>query len=225
MSAIEVTTYIDAEAQRLTQKKASVDSAYNAQMRNAVLNDSYRKRYAKYIEILTILILATIAYMAISYFQTMFPALPPILFDVLTVIIVALVVIYLLFAFFELFNRSNMNYDEVSMPAVDVSGITMNNSTIGGNIGITPARSANNGLVDTCTQAECCSYGTHWDATDRKCVASQTAGFSTIGEAYEHKPIAAPMTGQLPVVNHGQLGSSSNAIPVVSGTTVPFSSV
>ena len=219
MPDVDVTNYITDESNRLDSKLKSVNAAYDAQMRNATLNDSYRKRYAKYVEIITILILAVIAYLAISYAQSMFPSLPATLFDSLTIIIVSLVVLYLLFAFFELYTRSNMNYDEVELPPQDVSGVTMNNTIIGNTI--TAARSVNNGAV--CIGPDCCEPGeTKWDSINQKCVNIQTT-FTTLDQAYEYKQIAAPMTGQLPIVNYSGIGSSASAEPIVSGTTVPLS--
>lgn len=223
MTAVDATQYVTDESARLTSKLASVNDAYNAQMRNATLNDSYRKRYAKYIEVVTILILATVAYLGISYFQSMFPDLPSIVFDALSIIIVSLVMLYLLFAAFELFTRSNMNYDEIALPPQDISGITVNNAGVGNTI-TGPARTANNGLVDTCAEASCCSTGTYWDAAASKCVAGR-APFSTLSDAYEYKQIAAPMTGQLPVVDYNSIGSSASAEAVVAGTSISFSNV
>lgn len=212
----DVTNYITDESNRLDSKLKSVNAAYDAQMRNATLNDSYRKRYAKYVEIITILILAVIAYLAISYAQSMFPSLPATLFDSLTIIIVSLVVLYLLFAFFELYTRSNMNYDEITLPPQDVSGVTMNSAVIGNTIAA--ARSVNNGEI--CTGPTCCEPGqTKWDELTKTCVQA----FTTLDQAYEYKQIAAPMTGQLPIVNYSGIGSSASAEPIVSGTTVPFS--
>lgn len=221
MTAVDATQYVTDESARLTSKLASVNDAYNAQMRNATLNDSYRKRYAKYIEIVTILILATIAYLGISYFQSMFPDLPPIVFDALSIIIVSLVILYLLFAVFELFTRSNMNYDEIALPPQDISGITVNTAGVGNTIA-GAARTADNGLVDTCQDSTCCSTGTHWDTVNSKCVAG-IAGFSTLSEAYEYKQIAAPMTGQLPIVDYRNIGSSASAEAVVAASSIPFS--
>lgn len=212
----DVTNYITDESNRLDSKLKSVTAAYDAQMRNATLNDSYRKRYAKYVEIITILILAVIAYLAISYAQSMFPSLPAALFDSLTIIIVSLVVLYLLFAFFELYTRSNMNYDEITLPPQDVSGVTMNSAVIGNTIAA--ARSVNNGEI--CTGPTCCEPGqTKWDEVTKTCVQA----FTTLDQAYEYKQIAAPMTGQLPIVNYSGIGSSASAEPIVSGTSVPFS--
>ena len=175
---VDATQYVANESARLTSKLASVNDAYNAQMRNATLNDSYRKRYSKYIEIVTILILATVAYLGISYFQSTFPDLPPILFDALSIIIVSLVILYLLFSLFELFTRSNMNYDEIALPPQDISGITVNNAGVGNTIA-GASRTADNGLIDTCTDSTCCSTGTYWDNDNSKCVAK--SAFSTLG--------------------------------------------
>jgi hypothetical protein len=226
MPPVDATQYVTDESARLTSKLASVNDAYNAQMRNATLNDSYRKRYAKYIEVVTILILATVAYLGISYFQSMFPDLPSIVFDALSIIIVSLVMLYLLFAAFELFTRSNMNYDEIALPPQDISGITVNNASVGNAI-TGPARTANNGLVDTCAEASCCSTGTYWDTTASKCVAGSRApsAFSTLSDAYEYKQIAAPMTGKLPVVDYNSIGSSASAEAVVASTSISFSNV
>jgi hypothetical protein len=224
MPAVDATQYVADESARLTSKLASVNDAYNAQMRNATLNDSYRKRYAKYIEIVTILILATVAYLGISYLQSTFPNLPPIVFDALSIIIVSLVMLYLLFAAFELFTRSNMNYDEIALPPQDISGITVNTASVGNTIA-GPARTSDNGLIDTCSEASCCSTGTYWDTAAKKCVSSRTTAFSTLSEAYEYKQIAAPMSGQLPVVDYNSIGSSSSAEAVVAGTSISFSNV
>lgn len=220
---VDATQYVRDESARLTSKLASVNDAYNAQMRNATLNDSYRKRYAKYIEVVTILILATVAYLGISYFQSMFPDLPSIVFDALSIIVVSLVMLYLLFAAFELFTRSNMNYDEIALPPQDISGITVNTASVGNTI-TGPARTTENGLLDTCSEASCCSTGTYWDSTSSKCVSSR-ASFSTLSDAYEYKQLAAPMTGQLPVVDYNNIGSSASAEAVVAGTSISFSNV
>lgn len=221
--------YIDAETIRLNSKQTSVDSAYSAQIRNATLNESYRKRYAKYLEMLSILILALVAYLGMSFLQQKFPIIPQLAVDSLTMIVLALVLIYLIFSFIELGSRSNMNYDELDMPPMDASGAVAGSSALAAATGqlIVPS--------GACVGAECClgtipaSTGTgpsapYWDAGNSKC----SVAFTTIEQAYDYKQIAPPMSADMPVPKYsgnGASGSSMSAAPVVASTHLSFSNV
>lgn len=92
----KISEYVVNEADRLLSQKTQLDGTINAQKRTMELNESYRKRYAKYIEMMIVLVLTILAYLAISAFQQMFPVVPALLFNVIFLIIAVLFVIYML---------------------------------------------------------------------------------------------------------------------------------
>jgi hypothetical protein len=166
------------EANRLVAKKQNADLILNSQERLAALNDSYRKRYAKYVQILMVLVLAYAVYLAMILAQKMFPTIPQIVIDGVTVLLIFLVAFYLFSASWELYTRSILNYDELDISAYDASGVDVSELAEEGQVFDWQDDSK------LCVGAECCKPGTTFNADTNKC------GFTTL----EYSPIDSAYT-------------------------------
>jgi hypothetical protein len=107
---------IDDEYNRLYQKKAQIDSALSAQQRNIVLNESYRKRYSRYTQMVIVISLALIGYLGILALRKSVPAIPEFVADLVTALIFVGAIVYCAFALFEINTRNITNYDELDLP-------------------------------------------------------------------------------------------------------------
>jgi len=198
------------EYNRLNAKKAQVDGVLNSQYRLAALNDSYRKRYAKYIEILMVLIIAYGVYLGISLLQKKVPAIPPLVVDIATIVIMALVTIYLFNAITTLRSRNTLDFDELDIPAIhDGSGIAPMDASA-------QAAAVGTGVLgpsgEDCVGADCCPgiTGAYWNPDTNRCDGNTQAGFTTleysaVDKAYTDLSFQdsslkrAPITGQVGV--------------------------
>jgi hypothetical protein len=163
------------EMNRLQEKQQNADSITNSQVRLAELNDSYRKRYAKYVQILMVLILAYGIYLAMILLQKMIPVIPQMVVDVITVVLIFLVAFYLFNAGWELYSRSVLNYDELDLPSYDSSGVDVSNLAEKGQIFDFQGNTMSFGL-GVCMGQSCCPEDTHtYDSTTNKCVLKSTA--------------------------------------------------
>lgn len=229
--------YISAETKRLNAKKTAVDAAYNAQTRNSMLNDSYRKRYSKYVEILAVLVIGMILYLGIAALPEMFPVIPSSVADALSIVLVSGVIIYIVFAFIEIFNRSKINYDEVDLPPVNAEGKI---SDAAGATGMDAAQQA--ALLSTageCSGSTCCPAGTVYNTILKTCISTTMistcptgltsqavsnggtgyqCAFTTLDQAYATNQISVPMQPGIPVATYtgsdGASGSSASAMPM-----------
>jgi hypothetical protein len=161
--------FLQLELERLKNRKSNVDNAILAQNRQIDLNESYRKRYAKYVQILFVLIFAYIGYLAIITIQNMFPDIPSMVFDGLLLLLIVIVAYYIFYAVMELITRSNMNYDELG--SVDTT--TPNNSDPNAlrNAGKLAQSNTASGV---CVGQECCPASYKWDSATNRCVQIQT---------------------------------------------------
>ena len=200
------------ELNRLQQKQKNAESILSSNQRIALLNDSYRKRYAKYVEILIVLVLTFIAYLGVSSLQTAFPVIPQIAVDAVTAILIAVVLIYLSFAFYELYSRSVLNYDELDLPAYDASG-GIDANAIAKSGQILPTNIGN-----TCVGQACCPSNYNWDSTLNKCKSGfTTLEFSTVQNAYNSTKFDSPDLKRAP--------RAENVVAVVDGTSLTFSKI
>jgi len=209
-----VASFYGDELTRLQQKQKNAESILSSNQRIALLNDSYRKRYAKYVEILIVLVLTFIAYLGVSSLQTAFPVIPQIAVDAVTAILIAVVLIYLSFAFYELYSRSVLNYDELDLPAYDASG-GIDANAIAKSGQILPTNIGN-----TCVGQACCPDTYNWDSTSNKCQQKSpftTLEFSTVQNAYINTKFDSPDLKRAP--------RAENVVAVVDGTSLTFSKI
>jgi len=181
--------FVKEQVARLEKKKQNVDTAVSAQDRLLGLNDSYRKRYTKYIEILVMLVFAGLAYLGIVLAQKQFAVVPAAVFDALMLLLLLYVAYYLFYAVIELLTRSAMNYDELELPPLyDASGSSVDYDKLK-NEGRLSEMTAATGI---CQGQECCSSGLTWDSTLGKCVATPAASFTTLDQAFPTGSLTMP---------------------------------
>ena len=165
------------ELNRLQEKQQNAESITQSQERLAELNDSYRKRYAKYVQILMVLILAYAIYLAMILMQKMFPVIPQMVVDIITIVLIFLVAFYLFNAGWELYTRSILNYDELDLPQYDSSGVDVSKFAKDGQV--FDFQGNVNFLGNTCVGQACCPVDTHtYDSGLNKCVLKVTAASS-----------------------------------------------
>jgi hypothetical protein len=166
------------EIARLSAKQNQATNLSVSQKRLSLLNDSYRKRYAKYVQILMVLVLAYIAYLGMSLLQKAVPKIQSMVFDIFLIALIFLVAFYLYSSFTSLSSRNNTNYDELNIQSIhDGSGVDTSSLLAAGKL-------APNTLVsDVCVGQECCPTGYTWDQTTNKCVVSAGSGSSSSSAA------------------------------------------
>lgn len=155
------TDFYSDELQRLNAKNENAKSILNSQDRLAKLNDSYRKRYSKYVEILVVLIIAYTLRLGIVLLRKYFPAIPLLVVDIVTTLLIFAVSYYLFNAFWELNTRSNINYDELEIPAYDSSGVNVSDIDENGRV------SGSGNSLDTCIGEQCCPG--NFNNAEQKC--------------------------------------------------------
>ena len=107
---------IDAEYNRLKEKKQSIDDALSAQKRAIGLNESYRKRYSRYTRIVMIISAVFVIYLGVLAFRKYFPSYPEWISDVLLIIVFFGGAVLCLNILVEIAGRSTTNYDELDLP-------------------------------------------------------------------------------------------------------------
>jgi hypothetical protein len=224
--------FYESELERLKDKNANATTILSSKERVALLNDSYRKRYSKYVEILVILIVAFLIYLGVAAIQTAFPIIPSVAVDILAAILIAGVLYYVVNIWFELYTRSQLNYDELDLPAYNASE-EIDAATLAAKKGIL------SGKGNTCVGQACCPAGFTWDQETNKCKTSPAstttpsttstsssttpvASFTTmelesIQTAYTHTAFDSPSLQRKPV--------SGNVNAVVDVTSLAFSNV
>lgn len=179
------------EVDRLNNKKTNIDSTLSAQTRIMNLNESYRKKYAKYTQLVAVVVFTIIAFLLVNALPKIIPAIPGFVINVLTLIVVIVSLYTLMNIYMEIDSRSNTNYDELDLPPnVDMS---FNNLAFG----LTQDASANQASnfdlssiysqlaqfgITTCVGDDCCPDGWKFDSRTNKCAL--TNGFTTLEGAY-----------------------------------------
>jgi hypothetical protein len=184
------------EKDRLDKKKQNADAIQDSQERLAQLNDSYRKRYAKYVQILMVFVLAYGVYLAVLILQRTFPVIPELVVDMVIILLIFLVAFYLFYALSELYTRSVMNYDEVELSEYDTSGPDVSELAAKGQI-------MSSSSMKMCVGQACCPTGSTYnpDPESNICEADKT-GFTTIETAYRNIPFNSADLKRAPNSEH-----------------------
>jgi hypothetical protein len=199
------------ETNRLNEKNDQVSKLADSQQRLTLLNDSYRKRYAKYVQIMMVLVLAYVVHLGMLLLKKTALPIPSIVFDFGEVLLIFLVAYYLFNAFSTLLGRTPTNYDELNVASLnDGSGVDaqsildegkLSKSTLGLEGG------------DICVGENCCPADFVWDQALNKCVMKST-GVGLTGSAYD------PTTGR-----YRHYTANGNVVTFDGFTTREYSSV
>lgn len=181
---------LEKERQRLDIKQSNIDTTLAAQGRLMTLNDSYRKRYSRYTQMIAIFVFAVIAFLLVTALPKIAPFIPRFFIDLMSFFIVLIAGFKMFSIFTEIQGRSNTNYDELDIPpSVDLSG-NLASLDIGQaetseySMGDISSLLSSYG-ISTCFGGDCCPPGYIYDKTANKCVdsAAKPAAFTLISEA------------------------------------------
>jgi hypothetical protein len=176
---IDANTYYNSEQtilQNLTEQAGLLSSS---QHRHSLLNDSYRKRFSKYVQILMVLVLAFITYLGITMIQRSFTFIPTLVFDMIIIVLIVAVALYVVYTGSTLFIRDNTNFDEIdAQPLEDGSGVDVKALLEAGKL--SPDTLVNGKI---CVGQECCPTGFTWDASNNKCITNAPQPFTTLNSS------------------------------------------
>jgi hypothetical protein len=116
MTATSVNDVINNEYIRLSEKKVEADAAVSSQKRAIILNESYKKRFSKYIQIIMIISIALIVYLGIISFKKSLSFIPEWVLDIITGLFFGGVGIYCILIAQDIWTRSVTNFDELDLP-------------------------------------------------------------------------------------------------------------
>jgi len=204
MSSYTASDFYRDELRRLDDKKSNADSILTSQDRLAKLNEGYRKRYAKYVEILIVLILLYSLRLLALTLHKQFSVLPEIVVDVVTTLLILYAGYYLFNAYLELTTRSIINYDEINLPPYDSSGVDVSSLEESGRI-----FKQTGSDIDLCVGEECCPG--NFDPIAKRCIVgvgnvmATSASISASPTATSASPTLSSVSG----INLGGLGNIS----------------
>jgi hypothetical protein len=89
-----LTTYLQQEQDRITEKQTAIQNALYNQQRTVELNDNYRKRVSAYNSILLVACVSFFTILVILILRTFVTFIPSILYDILIILIIGFMVIY-----------------------------------------------------------------------------------------------------------------------------------
>jgi len=111
-----VSTYVDNEYARLDTKRKTINEIASAQRRAIILNESYRKRFSRYTQIVMIISFTLIVYLGVLSLRKMMPGIPETATDILLAVIFFIGLALCINIMLEIMGRSITNYDELDLP-------------------------------------------------------------------------------------------------------------
>jgi uncharacterized membrane protein len=111
-----VSDYVDKEYNRLNEKRSTIDDLVSAQKRAIILNESYRKRFTRYMRIVMIISAIVVVYLGVFALRKMMPAIPEMATDIFLALVFFIGAVLCINIILELMSRSVTNYDELDLP-------------------------------------------------------------------------------------------------------------
>jgi len=179
---------VTAENQRLIDKKQSVNNAILGQQRAVALNESNRLQQNSYTNLLIILIITLVSFIAIMIASNYLTFIPQVVFDLLSIIVISVGIYFGLSNYLDIQSRSLMDFNKLDLPglAKNISG----NTTAAGS---TSSGDLLSGL-DSCVGAACCSGTTKWDQGNNVCKEN----FTTLTFSYDNNITSASAAANSP---------------------------
>jgi hypothetical protein len=159
----EMIQIINDEQDRLNKKKVLIDNVDFQQNRQALLNNTYRLKYAEYTKIVIVIIVSLLIFLLLSTLSSLYESIPPLIIIVLHIANITIAAIIITYIYAKIYSRSNINFDEIVLPPpiTDASGTNGVNQDGSGNIF---------GRLGICYKETCCGAGTVWDPNFGICV-------------------------------------------------------
>lgn len=164
-------TIVDVENTRLQNQETNINTAYISKQRNMHLNDSYKKRYAEYLKIMCIIIIALFAFLGLVLLEANFDFIPSIFINLLMAIVLAFTIYKLSYtSFYDLYIRDMVSYDEIDSNYLQ--GAFMGSGVVVGyGSGFGSGEPKTNPL-GSCVNQECCDIGTKWCPVNYQCISN-----------------------------------------------------
>jgi hypothetical protein len=169
------------EQNRLEQKATGIENAYATQQRLIQFNESYREKNMKYINILVIIIITILVYLALLIIGRNIPFIPEIVITILIGILFTTSFIIVCVIYARIQKQDPMDFQKLLFVRPSITTGNVYGNVSGNSIGF--------GLPVTCIGNLCCGNGTTWNATYNNCIVTTgtTSGFTIMGDAYENK--------------------------------------
>jgi len=185
----EMIQIINDEQDRLNKKKVLIDNVDFQQNRQALLNNTYRLKYAEYTKIVIVIIVSLLVFLLLSTLSSLYESIPPLIIIVLHIVNISIAVIIITYIYAKIYSRSNINFDEIVLPppitdASGTNGVKQNGSdSLFGTLGI-------------CYKETCCGAGTVWDPNFGICVIKKETPSTTTSKSGTATKTTAPAKPQ-----------------------------
>ena len=163
---------INAEQDRLEEKKELVDTSIFEQKRAQSLNESYRQKYNYYIYIIVAIIMLFVSFIVIGEVSKTITFIPSVVYDLLYIVSITIVGFFIYFTMLDIARRDHMDFSKINVnPPKELSADELEKQ-----------RDSNYGGVDMmpkfCVGSDCCNPNddikpTIWDFETGRCVVKQ----------------------------------------------------
>jgi len=171
----DVLDIVNAEKQRLNNKKQGVDNAAFGQKRAVELNNSNRLRQNSYTNLLVVLIITLALFVGIMIASNYLTSVPQVVFDLLSILVISVGIYIALYSFLDIQSRNNMDFNQL-----DLAGLK---NSVAGNAKASGASGTNLITGSTgCVGSDCCGPNTTWNQEQNICEVKQ--GFTTMSFSY-----------------------------------------
>lgn len=165
---------INAEQDRLEEKKELVDTSIFEQKRAQSLNESYRQKYNYYIYIIVAIIMLFVSFIVIGEVSKTITFIPSVVYDLLYIASISVVGFFIYFTMLDIARRDHMDFSKINVnPPKELSADELEKQ-----------RDSNYGGVDMmpkfCVGSDCCNPDddnnpTIWDIETGRCVIPPAA--------------------------------------------------
>ena len=114
------------ENERLRDKKRNIDDALQGQNRMISLNDSYVKKYAKYNQIVIIVVLVALVILGAFLLPKYLFFIPSFIWDLIIILAVAIGGIYIFRIYLEIQARDPLYFDKLNIPGPPTKDLSAN---------------------------------------------------------------------------------------------------
>jgi hypothetical protein len=172
---------IQAEKDRLSTKKVGIDNAYATQQRLIQFNESYREKNVQYINILIVVIITVVIYLALLIIGRNISIIPEFVITIAMGILFTVSFIIICIIYANIQKHDPMDFQKLLfVPPYITTGNVYGN--VSGNVS---GNSIGFGIPITCVGNQCCGNGTTWNSTYGNCTV--TSGFTLMGNTHENK--------------------------------------
>lgn len=147
------------ESDRVNKKTQSVDYAISGQKRDIQLNESYRKKYVVYTNIVICIVIALLVYIVFSSINLAYGSFSSFAMNSLSFLLLGICIVYIMYSVNTLYSRDPLNFDELVLPA----------PIIGSNVKVQDSSTKYIDNYGNCANGECCNIGTTWNPEQAKC--------------------------------------------------------